>query len=65
MLHAAAANLEIKLQPCRIPLLQIKAPPIVCTNFAHKLVGAINIVVGCLLNGDAYGLRILPVGNVQ
>lgn len=36
-----------------------------CANFAHKLGGAINIVVGRLLNGDAYGLRILPVGNVQ
>lgn len=46
-------------------LLQIKAPPIVCADFAHKLGGAINIVVGCLLNGYAYGLRILPVGNVQ
>lgn len=46
-------------------LLQIKAPPIVCADFAHKLGGAKNKVVGRLLNGDAYGLRILPVGNVQ
>ncbi len=37
-----------------------------CANFAHTMGGAKkSVVVDHLLNGDAYGLCILPVGNVQ